>query len=246
MRPYLKGTRFTIQNDHEALRKIPSRAETIAKLARWCLRLSTFELDMVHRAGIKHEAAKALSHIKIIGGHKTSLDDEVVVLNISQEIFTYTPRTETTDFKSIGEIKGSFVPFIQVVCMMESITDNHKAKIPTLAEFILAKSTNEDYCSAFASAGKLNTCSNVDSDGVLVRVFLLEGASQRVLPASLRPCFRHLYRYSLFAGHPVERRMYASMIKKLSWPIWPMMSTLLCGTTAPAHRTTRMASAKVR
>lgn len=52
--------------------------------------------------------------------------------------------------------------------MMAGITENIKVEIPTLTKFIFVQYSDADCRAAFASVGKLNTCLNVDSDGVLL------------------------------------------------------------------------------
>lgn len=96
---------------------------------------------------------------------------------------------------------------------MTGITDSKNVEIPTLAEFISAQST-DTYCrSAYASIEKPNSGFNVESDGVLFQVSSLDGASQRVVPASLSPHFFHFCHYSLLADHAGERQVYDCMVK---------------------------------
>lgn len=72
---------------------------------------------------------------------------------------------------------------------MVGIRENEKAVIQTLAEPISAEPTDIDCSSAFASVGKLNTFLNVDNNGILTRLSVLDGAWHRVVPASVRPGF---------------------------------------------------------
>lgn len=60
LRPYLEGTQFIIQTDHESLWWILDLADATEKLARRRLRLSELNYDVVHRAEVKHWAASAL------------------------------------------------------------------------------------------------------------------------------------------------------------------------------------------
>ena len=55
-------------------------ADATGKLARWQLRLSELEFDVVHRAVIKHQAADALSRLETSGADDSSLQDEIPVL----------------------------------------------------------------------------------------------------------------------------------------------------------------------
>lgn len=57
----LEGYRFTIRNDHDALKWILNITNSTRRLAEDCLRLSKSNFVDVHRAIIIHEAADALS-----------------------------------------------------------------------------------------------------------------------------------------------------------------------------------------
>lgn len=48
-------------------------AEETGKLAGWCLRLSEYELHIVHRAYIKPQVANALSRLKTLHGDKETM-----------------------------------------------------------------------------------------------------------------------------------------------------------------------------
>lgn len=115
------------------------------------MRLSELELNIVHSAGIKRQAADTLSRIKSKREDETALDEEVSVLTISQEYFAYASKTEKSELDLIEDRKGHLVLFIPEVCMMKGISDNDKLEIPTLVEFIAAQSNDADCRSTFAS-----------------------------------------------------------------------------------------------
>lgn len=52
LRPYFEGNRLTVGTDHEALKWLLAISDTTWKPTRWRIRLSEFEYDIVHRAGI--------------------------------------------------------------------------------------------------------------------------------------------------------------------------------------------------
>lgn len=47
------------------------------KLARWRRRLSEFKFNVVHFAGIKHQATHAMSRLPTDKTNKTKLDDQI-------------------------------------------------------------------------------------------------------------------------------------------------------------------------
>lgn len=60
---------------------------------------------------------------------------------------------EMVDFEFIEKRKDPFVTFIPELCIKAGITDNNKAKIPTLAELISAQLTDADFRPALVSVG---------------------------------------------------------------------------------------------
>ena len=51
LRPYLEGAPFVIRTDHDSLRWLLNIADVSGRLARWRLRLSEFDFEVVHRPG---------------------------------------------------------------------------------------------------------------------------------------------------------------------------------------------------
>lgn len=91
LRPYLEVTCFTIQTDREALRCILNMSEATCKKVRWGLKISESEFDIIHRMGVKHLAADALSQMNGKGKSRTPLDDELTILAISPKSFASAP-----------------------------------------------------------------------------------------------------------------------------------------------------------
>lgn len=57
--------------------------ESSEKLAHWRLRLSYFELYIVHTAGIKHQAAATLPRLKTVCKDETPIEVDITVLFIT-------------------------------------------------------------------------------------------------------------------------------------------------------------------
>ena len=60
-RQYLLGRRFLLRTDHSALQWLFNMKDPTGQLARWLLQLSELEFDIVHRRGVLHNNADALS-----------------------------------------------------------------------------------------------------------------------------------------------------------------------------------------
>lgn len=67
LRPYLKINRSTIRTGRDSLKWILNLSDSTGRFARWRLCLSEFEFDVVHKAGVKHQAADALSRLPATG-----------------------------------------------------------------------------------------------------------------------------------------------------------------------------------
>lgn len=80
LQPYVQGTRFFIRTDRKALRWIIIMTYAKVKLAIWRLRLSVFDYDIVHRAGINHQAADSLSRFDTTGEDTQEVDDDVPLM----------------------------------------------------------------------------------------------------------------------------------------------------------------------
>ena len=60
-RPYLLGQSFKLQTDHGSLTWLQNFRDPCGQPARWLEHLQEFKLEIVHRRGIKHQNADALS-----------------------------------------------------------------------------------------------------------------------------------------------------------------------------------------
>lgn len=160
----------------------PDTVEPTGKPARWCLKLSEFELDIAYDAVMKHQAAEALSPLMTKVEDGTRLDDEVLVLTLSQELCACEPMTKTPSFESIVKRRSLFLLFDLEVCTMWGITDKEKVETPLFIVLIMMQSPVADCHSTFASAGRPSTCFNFDSSGVLVRAFSWDVALQWLYP----------------------------------------------------------------
>ncbi len=62
-RPYIYGKKFTLQTDHTALRSILSAQDMNGQAARWQMALADYEFDVIHRPGVQHGNADAMSRL---------------------------------------------------------------------------------------------------------------------------------------------------------------------------------------
>lgn len=94
-----------------ASRPIPTMVEAGFKRAHWRLKLSYPLFSIFHYAGMQYKTANTLSRFKSNVEDRTTLDDEVPVLTVCQELFACAPLTETFDFKTMQESKRLLCAF---------------------------------------------------------------------------------------------------------------------------------------
>lgn len=73
--PYHAGKMISIRTDHDSTKRFLSLTNSTFRFARWSLILSESEVDIVHRAGVKHKATDVLSWLSTRDEDKTFLDE---------------------------------------------------------------------------------------------------------------------------------------------------------------------------
>ena len=63
LRPYLLGKHFTLRSDHGSLTWLRNFKEPEGQLARWLEKLEEYDFTIIHRPGLKHSNADALSRL---------------------------------------------------------------------------------------------------------------------------------------------------------------------------------------
>lgn len=98
----LGRTKHTIHTNHYSLELILNPADATGILARCQLRLSEFDLDIIHRAGINNRAAEILWALKAEGENSTDIENDIPVA--------------VTD--TIGNINGASKASFYTVCQI--------------------------------------------------------------------------------------------------------------------------------
>ena len=73
-RPYIIGTKFLIETDHESLTWL-QEAKSPARLVRWSLRLSEFDFEIRHKRGLANCNADGLSRLPVANTYEISSDN---------------------------------------------------------------------------------------------------------------------------------------------------------------------------
>lgn len=200
---YFESTGFNIPTDSDALKGIQNLAETTCRLARWRCRLSEMEFDIVHHAGIKHQAADAVSCQFSTKEDHTQTDYLLRFWRFSQswkstkKKFPKPPTSLTTMMAmSLVSSLRDYQPRVVASALDHRWILLHQRRqncYPESKRRILPR-----ICSYFHDARlMLRVC----QDGILPSTVLFDGVAQTVLPNSLRPCLLPLTSWPKLAGH---------------------------------------------
>lgn len=77
--PYLKGHRYAIRMDHDALKYILNLADSMGLNSQLLLRISEFDFEVVQRADIRHQEANALSQLGTNNKDTNPLNDDILL-----------------------------------------------------------------------------------------------------------------------------------------------------------------------
>lgn len=150
LRPYLKGSLFALRTDHSAFRWILNLADATGKLIWWCLRLSQYEVDVVHWPGVRYQAANALLPPETDGLQECPFDNEVPVLAIEHNLPV--SQDETEDYylvRSVRDYEDHKLSAAQIA--LADGTTNHVSKPPSVPELVDEQSTYA-FCRKAATA----------------------------------------------------------------------------------------------
>lgn len=75
----VEGTEFTIRVNCDSSNWILNLSRATGMLAPWWLRLSEFDVNSIHWAGIKNREADTLSGLEIGGGDSTDINENIPV-----------------------------------------------------------------------------------------------------------------------------------------------------------------------
>lgn len=192
------------------LRWILKLADSSRRLARWRFRLSEFDFELVHRAGIKHQVADAISPVRTLGEHQTELDDQIPYFVITEEDATQVGEVPNVSqqSKSPEPLRINWPTQIPEYATLAIQAEEITIMLDT-AEELLRGQTNDIYGKKlFPEVGKRTLQFDVDRDCIVCRKSSLDGWIHRVVLDSLNDCLLYLPHYLRLAQHPGESRMY--------------------------------------
>lgn len=83
-RPFIEMLPFTVLTDHSALKWLMSQKELSGRLARWSLKLQTYQFDIQHRKGSQNVVADTLSRLQVDEINMFVNETPIIDLNSSE------------------------------------------------------------------------------------------------------------------------------------------------------------------
>ena len=101
-RPYIHGRKFTLETDHIALKWLRTVQHTNGRLIRTAMELQQYDMDIVHRAGIKMYDADALSRLRRTREDDTGKETAALIATVTDHAVYFgegdpTPRDDSHD-----------------------------------------------------------------------------------------------------------------------------------------------------
>lgn len=92
-RQYLHGVHFTIVTDHEPLKWLLGKKDLHGQYGRWCMIMSDYDMDIVHRPGVSHCNADAFSRMPRdssvdVSGARLDEDEDVEAVVAACDTYT--------------------------------------------------------------------------------------------------------------------------------------------------------------
>lgn len=128
------------------------------KLAGWRTRLYKFEFEVVHRAGIKHQAVDAMSTRWTKSASKTFMDDEILIPALSKKSFEVEKALEPKQEKKKEENTGgnNFMHGLPGIIALANQIPENEANVQKLFEFIAVQALDSEYKHAVDTVEKPN------------------------------------------------------------------------------------------
>lgn len=158
-----------------------------------------YNFDIVNRAGVKHQAADALSRLLTKGTDNSDIYEEIPIMAVA-----------TPALKRLSNVQDSTPE--------QTFSETNEPQLPALDELRSAQGADA-YCENIRQTVRIPRSSlNSDKNGLLVRHKSTDGSLQKVVTQSIRLITLHSTHYSILAGDSGERRKYDTSRRKYFWP----------------------------
>ena len=224
-RHYLYGQKFKVRTDHGALRWLMSFKDPQGQVARWLEVLGTYDFEVEHRPGLKHNNADALSRGPC---RQCGLDDDCGTLAEGCKVLTRGAAREQSQGTQPETQTQPHVPWTGEGALSADKIVTAQSEDPVLAKLITWKQEGLRPKWADVSAeGRLLKVywaqweSLEMNNGLLCRRYILTGKKERMqilLPDKLQDVVLEHLHNSVTAGHMGVRRTLAAVRQRFFWP----------------------------
>lgn len=187
LRPYLEGSRLKIRSDNEALFSKLIFANESQKLAHWRLCIYVFGFDIVHQAGIEHQAVDASLRL-LSDEHNTSeFNDGLAEFTMESPIKAIDKKCSSKTCHMVDEKLEEQAS--ELFTGSTTVTVTTLPTEPTTAKFLTLQA-RDPLCSLFTSTvGAPGFDIAYDCNRVLVCIVTVDGAIQKLCQRSLQAHF---------------------------------------------------------
>ena len=229
-RHYLYGRKFKVRTDHGALRWLMNFKDPQGQVARWLETLGTFEFEVQHRPGLKHNNADAMSRgpCRQCGMDESGKSTEHTESD-SCLVITRSQTKKTENLARPDPQQGSdWVPWTGVGSLSKENLEKSQAEDPVISQIIDWKKsgTKPVWAEVAASSNVLKAYWSqwenlVFHHSLLCRELCLPGKKTRkqvLVPESLQDQVLENCHNAVTAGHMGIRRTLAGVRTRFYWP----------------------------
>lgn len=201
------------------MKQILNLPDAIRLPACWRLWLSEFDLDTVHREGVKNKAVDSLSRLEDKGENNKDIKIYMLIDIIDHyedrnERSKVQPFTVRHIFEHKNHEPGTMMPEVRAL-----VGQAHRKweRPPTLPKCIAAQGQDPTCQWYTATIGHSEPRFHVDSNALLVRQSTGDGSIQTVVLKVFQARIHYQAHHTSFAGHNGRRRMYDLMGLEYPW-----------------------------
>ena len=201
-RPYLLGAPFTIRTDHGALSWIHKFKEPEGQIAQWVQKLQEYEFTIIHRPGIRHKNADAMSRIPCKQCGIIPVDEALALAAVT-----------TPNIASLGEYSPEELRAAQL-------------NDPGISLVLTAKESNNPETQPTNSPGDRRLWQLWEQltviNGLLYRMFKEPNKDQHwfqlVVPQEHRPRILAALHEGVAGGHLGQEKTFSRVKERFYWP----------------------------
>jgi hypothetical protein len=227
--PYLIGPKFKVISDHASLQWLWNYKK--GRLARWALRASEFDFDIIHKPGKENVVPDHASRYPIASSESvTESKDEEDEGRLENALVAMIATRDNSLLVglNIGSIPHATISNIERVDHPPIAWDVSEWRQRIYSSYSSSSCKVTDIYKRLLRGNKTKGDVNyqIDNFGLLRRKILLPTGptksmvlqTQLVLPTSIRDEFLEMFHKNILSGHFGRNKMYSKMLPLIWWP----------------------------